>query len=340
MSPATTLAEPAQQVLPHGPCGGLPPLEVSWRFGTGARPVASASVAGDGSVYVGTSEGYVHALREDGSYLWSYTLQGPVSGRSALSLFGALLVPSGRSIYALRPNGTLLWAFQSPLRVLGDLARDGRGRFHFASHDGRLFALSSAGELITHVPGRVAFSALQVELPDGAIAAGRRNGEVLLVPTSGRTTRFALPSAPSALLGCPGARLCAIAGGTLYALVEAAGHPEHPWSTLAVRAGASAELLAVLPSDSSLEVFGGESRQRLFSRALPESASAAPVLDAQGTSYISLRTGALVAIARSGKLVGCAEVGRSALGAAVYDRERRRVLVTAAEGVLAAVAVE
>jgi hypothetical protein len=297
-------------------------------------------VAGDGSVYVGTSEGYVHALREDGSYLWSYTLPGPVGGRSGLSLFGALLVPTGRSVYALRPNGTLLWAFHSPLRVVGDLARDGRGRFHFASQDGRLFALSSAGELITHVPGRVAFSALQVELPDGSVAAGRRSGEVLLVPTSGRATRFALPAAPSALLGCPGARLCAIAAGILYALGDAAGHAASPWSTLAVRAGANLELLAVLPSDSSLEVFAGGTRQRLFSRALPEAASAAPVLDAQGTTYVSLKTGALVAVARSGRLVGCAEVGRSALGPAVYDRERRRLLVTAAEGVLAAVAVE
>jgi hypothetical protein len=85
--------------------------------------------------------------------------------------------------------------WSSPIRVLGDLIRDGLGRFNFASDDGRVFALSGTGALVAHVPGRVPFSVLPVALADGGIAAGRQDGSVL-ISRGFKTKRVELGAVP------------------------------------------------------------------------------------------------------------------------------------------------
>lgn len=313
-------------------CRTLPGLNVLFRFGTGSAPTGPAAIGARGELYVGTREGYVHALHADGSYLWSYTLRGPVTGRPAFGAGGAVLVPTPRHIYALRPDGRLLWLFNSPVEIRSGLVPDPAGRLHFASADGRVFALSGRGALVGHVPGRKRVSAAPRVLSDGAIAVGREDGSVV-VSRQGRIARFHLEAPPVALLGCPGARLCAVAGGALHALEGSSSSVRTP----AVRAVSDGELVSVLSSDDRLRVFSGPTWRRLAETPLPAAASATPALDATGTTYVPLRNGALIAVGKDGQVSGCAAVARSPLGSPVVDAERKRILVTASEGVLAAI---
>jgi outer membrane protein assembly factor BamB len=313
-------------------CGGIPPLEILFRFGTGARAAAPPTVAADGGVYVGTTDGYVHALRADGAYRWSYTLTGAVVGRAAVTDSGTLLVPTRRRIYALRPNGTLLWVFASPVPVLSDLVRDGIGRFHFASDGGRLFALSGRGALVAHVPGSSTFTTPPVALTNGGIAAGRADGRVIAT-RPGKNQQFALAESVSAVLPCPNAELCAVSGGMLRGL----GTPTSNFTTRATRAASNRELLAVLTGDTQLELFRGAAAERLFSLALPEAASAAPVIDDTGRVFVGLRSGMLVSVSADGTFVGCTTLGHTPLGTPVLDLPRTRVLVTLAEGTLVSI---
>jgi hypothetical protein len=313
-------------------CREFPGMNVLFRFGTGTRPSGPPAVAPDGSLYVGTDEGYVHALRADGSFHWSYTVRGAVTGRLALSESGSVLVPAPRTIYALRPDGRLLWAFNSPVEVRGDLVRDASGRYHFASADGRVFAITSRGALVSHLPSKQRLSAGPLALPDGGLVAGRGDGSVLL-SFRGVLSRFQLEGPVFSLLTCPGARFCAIGGGVLQSF----GTRKDPFRTPAVGAAANGELLAVLSTDERFELFRGTSGERRVTVTLPEPASAAPVLDARGTSYVPLANGALLVVGRDGAVSGCVPVASSALGVPVLDAARRRVLVTASEGVLAAI---
>lgn len=316
-------------------CEEFPKLNVPFRFGTGFPAAGPPAVAPDGSMYIGTREGYLHALHPDGSYHWSYTVSGRVSGRPAVASTGVVLVPTVRRIYALRPNGSLLWIFNSPVRIQGDLTADSGGRHHFGSVDGRVFALSNRGALVGHIPGKVRLSVSPVTLSDGSIAAGREDGSVV-VKRRGKLSRFRLNGPVTAILGCPGAEVCAIAGGALHALGASGGGFQTP----AVRAGHNAELISVVRADDHLEVFRGTTGERLFEASLPYSASAPPAVDGRGTTYVPLRNGSLLGVDRGGRVTACVPIGNSPLGAPILDVLRNRVLVTASEGVLAAVQLE
>jgi hypothetical protein len=172
-------------------------------------------------------------------------------------------------------------------------------------------------------------------LADGAIAAGREDGSVT-VSTKGRTARFQLNSPVTAVLGCPGARVCAISGGELHAL----GAAGSAFRTPASRAAQNGELVSVLSPDDRLQVFRGTSGVLLAEARLPQPASAAPVLDARGTTYVPLRNGALIGFTQKGAVTACVPIGSSPLGTPVLDGPRKRLLVTASEGVLAAVQLE
>jgi hypothetical protein len=275
----------------------------------------------------------VHALAPDGAYRWGYTLRGPVTGRPTMSESGAILVPTASRIYALRPSGTLLWVVESPVSVMGDLVRDALGHYRFATEDGRLFSLAASGALITHVPGRVPFSALPVGLPEGTVAVGRKDGTITAF-FRGKSRQYRVPEPPRALVECPGADACAVAGRQVFAL-GAAGD----WHTAGVRASGTSEWLAVLSDERHLELYRGAGHERRFTIELPDSASAAPAIDREGRTFVPLRSGVLFGVSAQGVPFGCTELASSPLGAPVVDAARSRVLVTASEGVLAAVAV-
>jgi outer membrane protein assembly factor BamB len=91
------------------------PFEV-FRFSAGSTLFAPPGLGRDGSVYVGSGEGYVHALSSDGRYRWSYTVQGrvvaapveePTTGR-------VFVVTSDARLYAFEPDAHLRWVFSLP----------------------------------------------------------------------------------------------------------------------------------------------------------------------------------------------------------------------------------
>lgn len=312
-----------------GVCDTLLPLGLKFRFGTGSRPAAAPTLGPRGEIYVGTVDGLVHALGPDGSYRWSYTLRGPVIGRSLVDSEGRLLVPTRRSIYALRPDGRLSWEFESPVELQGDLVRDGRGKVRFASEDGRLFEFDERGALIRNVRASYPWSALPVALPDGSIAGGSRSGLVLVSQAAG-VVRYELERAVEQVLGCPGGRVCAVAGGTLEVLGEGGG-----FRTPARRAASRGEFLAVVSDERTLSLYRGAARSPLYQRVLPDAISAAPALSADGTAYVPLAGGALLAVTAEGRFRACEQVARSELATPVLAANAG-VLVSAREGVIAA----
>jgi outer membrane protein assembly factor BamB len=333
-NPTTRTGAAPRAVRRTGVCDTLPPLRLRFRFGTGSRPVAVPTLGKHGEVYVGTADGIVHALRADGSYHWSYTLRGPVTGRLLVVAEGRLLVPTARSIYAIHADGRLAWVFHSPVELQGDLVRDGQGRVRFASADGRLFEFSERGALVRNVRAQKPWSALPVALPDGSIAGGSASG-LVLVSKPGGVARFELNEAIEQVLWCPGARLCAVAGGRLEILEGDGAAFRLP----ARRAAARGDRLAVLSAERTLAVYEGVAAKRVFSVTLPDAPSGSPAFDARGRLYVPLMSGALLALDSGGKPLGCEQIGRSQLATPVLTADDT-VLVSAREGLIAAVSPE
>jgi hypothetical protein len=244
-----------------------------------------------------------------------------------------VLVPTKRSIYALRPDGTLAWEFSNPVELLGDLVRDGQGRVRFASADGRLFEFDERGALIRNVRAERPWSALPVALPDGSVAGGSASGLVIVSRPTG-VLRFELSARIDQVLACPGREICAVAGGRLEVLGA-----KKPGSIQAKRAGARGQYLGVLRDDKTLELYRGPEREWIYSVRLPDAASGAPALDERGRAFVPLIGGALLALTPDGHFRGCEQVARSALGTPVLSATGK-LLVTAREGVIAAIRAE
>jgi len=286
--------------------------------------------ARSGAFYVGTIDGQVHALHPDGSFYWNYTVTGAVTGRLLVERSGLVLVPATQSIYALNPDGTLAWRARTPVEVEGGLVRDARGGVHFAGADGRIFELGERGKLVTEVEAEAPWSALPTALPDGSIAAGSASGLVVVSAPSG-VRRFELERAARQVLLCPGDRLCAVSGSALRTLT---GEP--PLSLRARAAAVRGAFLSLLIDDRTLALHEGLSGPARHAVHLPSRASAPPALDASGTAYVPLVNGALVAVSRTGRVLGCEQIGRGAVVSAVVDPSGL-VLTATSEGNVAAI---
>jgi len=119
-----------------------------FRFHAGAPLLAPAGVAADGSVCVGTADGYVHLLGPDGSFRWSHSVQGGVTHSPVRAGALWLVSTNAERIYALTPEGTLYWVFKPLSPVVSDLAVDDTGTAFFVGADHFLYGVSVHGAVL------------------------------------------------------------------------------------------------------------------------------------------------------------------------------------------------
>ena len=171
--PAAASAEPAA-VFPVA----------RFRFDAGAPLLAGAGVARDGTLCVGTVDGYVHALSADGGFLWSYHVEGAVTHRPVSAGQLWYVATSSDRLYALGPSGALLWLFKPPSPVHSELAVNAAGSVFYVAADRYLYGVSRQGGVTLRAP----FGALQAGPntgPDGAIFAENQAGSTLVVASDG-----------------------------------------------------------------------------------------------------------------------------------------------------------
>jgi outer membrane protein assembly factor BamB len=190
-APAARSSEPAHLRKDRS---DLAPIE-RFRFHAGAALLAPAAAGADGTVCVGTADGYVHLLGPDGSFRWSYSVGSAVIFRPLLSGKLWLIVTNAPRIYALTAQGSLLWAFRPPSEVASELASDMSGTAFFLAADDFLYALSAHGGVSLRAP----FGALAsgpVTGPDGAIWLRDRAGNTVRV-LGQRLSRYPASAPPN-----------------------------------------------------------------------------------------------------------------------------------------------
>lgn len=177
-----------------------------FRFDAGAPLAAPAEVAPDGSVCVGTVDGYVHALGPDGSYRWSYSLHGAITHRPHFAGERWFVVTSARRVYALNRDGSLSWSFQLYGAVESELVSDANGTVYFVAADHFLYGFSPHGQVTLRTrfrPGikpEISFNpAAELRDPEGNSWLGRSDGMLEYRPASGEKSSI-IPLSNSALL--------------------------------------------------------------------------------------------------------------------------------------------
>jgi len=184
--PTASNAEPHARLAPSAPearasCD-FPAALVAWSYRAGAPLAAPPGLGSDGSVVVGSVDGYLHALRGDGSFRWGYTLRGPVVGRPAMGPHGAVFAaadPNG--LYALDGEGTLLWVSSVAGGVSSPAVIDRSSKVWVATGQGTLLGFSSHGGLVGFARIGTAPTLGPTPLPGGGVVVASADGKLRIL---------------------------------------------------------------------------------------------------------------------------------------------------------------
>jgi outer membrane protein assembly factor BamB len=123
------------------------PSTLKWRFQTGDKVQSSPAIRPDGTLYVGSDDGYIYALNPKGMLKWRFKTGGSVRSSPAIGPDGTLYAGSfDHYIYALDPNGEQKWRFQTGDIVLSSPAIGPDGTLYVGSVDDYIYALNPNGE--------------------------------------------------------------------------------------------------------------------------------------------------------------------------------------------------
>ncbi len=95
-----------------------------WDFTTSSLVFASPAVGLDGTIYFGSSDGFMYALNPDGTLKWEVDIGGELDSSPAIDINGNLYFgTTSGNVVALDLDGNELWSFEVPDEA-GALLRD------------------------------------------------------------------------------------------------------------------------------------------------------------------------------------------------------------------------
>ena len=96
----------------------------------------------DGTVYVGSQDSNIYALKPDGSLRWKFKTNDMVGSSPAIGEDGTIYIGSSDGyIYAINPDGTLKWKFKTGGDVYSSPTIGEDGTVYVGSSDGYIYAL-------------------------------------------------------------------------------------------------------------------------------------------------------------------------------------------------------
>jgi len=191
-----------------------------WRYQTGALIQSSPAVAADGTVYFGSDDGYIYAVSPDGALEWRSDLGTYVSQSPAIGDDGTIYVGAG-DLFAFAPDGTPRWQYPLAWGVASSPAIGANGILYFGSYDS-LLAVNADGSPRWRC--RVGFSGPAALAADGTIYVGSRDsGLYALDPAGTQKWRCSLDAAAQTepAVGADGTIYIGSSDGVMHAV-----HPD------------------------------------------------------------------------------------------------------------------
>ena len=295
------------------------PGTVKWNYATGDLVFSSPAVGLDGTVYIGSDDGYLYAVNSDGTRKWRYsTGTREVRSSPAIGPEGTIYVGTwNENVVAVKPDGTLKWeypvgyAFCSP-------AVGSDGTVYIGSQSAFLYAFSSDGTLKWQCPTTGMLISSPAIGPDGTIYVGSTDDNLYAINPDGTIKWQYSPvgdvrSSPA--IGSDGTVYIGSNNGYLYA-IDPSGNLK--WSFYTASSGDQPSSPAIGPdgavyigsADNNLYAIGQDGEQKwIYTTDSPITSS--PAIGADGTVYVGSGGGFLYAVDSSGQLVWKCQVGDS-----------------------------
>lgn len=151
---------------------------------------SSPAIGYDGSVYIGSGDGYVYAFTENGELKWNVDTGQPVVSSPAIGVNGTIYIGTRENgLYAISPAGFVQWTYLTGDIVDGSPAIALDGVIYIASQDGYLHAVNPNGSNCWKYNIRQTTSGLIATSPsigeDGTIYIGSVDGYIYAINPDG-----------------------------------------------------------------------------------------------------------------------------------------------------------
>lgn len=153
---------------------------------------SSASVAPDGTLYIGSTDHNLYALNGgSGSVKWKYDTGGEINATPAIAADGTIYVGNSASKFlAISATGTLAWAFTTGDGVSSSAAVGADGTVVFGCYDKKVYALTSAGALKwSYAAGEQIRGSSPAVGSDGSVYIGAYDGCLYIISATGTLTK-------------------------------------------------------------------------------------------------------------------------------------------------------
>lgn len=118
--------------------------DVAWQIPTNGTVESSPAIAGDGTAYVGSSDGKLYAVTQNGTLRWSADLGAPVNGSPAIADDGSIVVGADDGkVRCINKTGAVVWTYATGGAIVASpLIKD--GTVYVGSGNRSIYALDLA----------------------------------------------------------------------------------------------------------------------------------------------------------------------------------------------------
>lgn len=293
-----------------------------WRCQTQGYVESSPAVSGDGTVYIGSSDGKLYAITAYGSVKWTYQTGGCIDSSPAVGSNGVVYFGSyDGGLYCLNPDGSLRWKHTAGGMIWSSPTTGTDGVTYFGCHDGYLYALYPDGSRKWRYYAGTPIWSSPAVASDGVIYFGCGSGRLYAINPNGTLkwryqTGSAVDSSPAVSNGViyfgsgDGSFYAINADGTLrwrafIGLPVDSSPAIGPDGTIYVGSGGAG-------STGSLHAYtpAGVERWRVN---MTGGARSSPAIGSDGVIYVGSANGLLYAIRPDGSIMWTYSAGQSIL---------------------------
>jgi len=120
---------------------------LQWVYPVGSS-TSTPAIGTDSTIYVGSYDSNLYAINPNGTLKWKYQTGDTIESSPAVGTDGVIYVGSNdNKVYAINPGGTLKWSYSTGGDVVSSPAVGTNSTVYVGSYDGNLYAINKDGTL-------------------------------------------------------------------------------------------------------------------------------------------------------------------------------------------------